>query len=218
MGLDYLERAMDRPVYPTEEALAHLSQFDEALPEQSGDARKIISRLHEFGGPNTTAQIGGRYFGFVHGGIIPVGLAAKILASFWDQNASVYVSSPIASKLETVVQNWLVRLFGLPDNTVAGFVSGTSMAIFCALVAARYRLLVNQGWDVVKNGLYDAPKIRLVTGREAHSSMLQAISLAGFGTESIEWVDVDDQGRIVADQIPELDSSTILSLQAGNVQ
>jgi glutamate/tyrosine decarboxylase-like PLP-dependent enzyme len=47
--------------------------------------------------------------------------------------------------------------------------------------------------------------------------MLQAISLAGFGTENIEFVDVDDQGRILVDNIPKLDNTTILSLQAGNV-
>jgi glutamate/tyrosine decarboxylase-like PLP-dependent enzyme len=216
-GLNYLETVFDRNVYPSKKALDDLSKFEEEFPENSQDALETLNLLHEYGAPGTTTQIGGRYFGFVHGGIIPVGLAAKNLATFWDQNASVYQSSPISAKLETVVQKWLVQLFDLPSETIAGFVSGTSMANFCALAAARYRILKNLNWDVTQKGLYNAPPIRVVTCKQAHSSMLQAISLAGFGTENIEFVDVDDQGRILVDNIPKLDNTTILSLQAGNV-
>lgn len=216
-GLDYLDHAFNRNVYPTKKALDAFKIFDENIPEKSGNALETLALLNKHGAPGTTTQIGGRYFGFVHGGIIPIGLAAKKLSTFWDQNASVHLSSPVASKLETVVQKWLVEIFSLPKQTVAGFVSGTSMANFCALVAARYRILKNLNWDVTKKGLYNAPHIRVVTCKQAHSSMMQAISLAGFGTSNIEWVDVDAQGRIIADQIPELDNTTILSLQAGNV-
>ncbi len=216
-GLHYLDKAFDREVFPSNKALDDLAIFDEDIPEKSGDAVETLNLLNRYGAPATTSQIGGRYFGFVHGGIVPVGLAAKNLATFWDQNASVFQSSPVTSKLETVVQKWLVELFSLPSETVAGFVTGTSMANFCALAAARFRILKNLDWDVTQKGLLNAPKIRVVTCKQAHSSMLQAISLAGFGTDNIEWVDVDDQGRILVDQIPELDNTTILSLQAGNV-
>jgi glutamate/tyrosine decarboxylase-like PLP-dependent enzyme len=39
----------------------------------------------------------------------------------------------------------------------------------------------------------------------------------GFGKDNIEWVEVDDQGRIIPELIPELDENTIVILQAGNV-
>jgi glutamate/tyrosine decarboxylase-like PLP-dependent enzyme len=83
----------------------------------------------------------------VNGGIIPTALAAKWLTDFWDQKAVLYVTSPIVSKLESIVEKWLIQLFGLPEKTVAGFVSGTSMAIFCGLAAARYRILKRLDWD-----------------------------------------------------------------------
>jgi len=91
------------------------------------------------------------------------------------------------------------------------------MANYCGLVAARYRILKNQNWDITEQGLYDAPRIRVVTGKHAHSTVLKAISLAGLGKSNIEWVEVDDQGRIIPDKIPALDNKTILILQAGNV-
>ncbi|NAY91879.1 aminotransferase class V-fold PLP-dependent enzyme [Muricauda sp. JGD-17] len=216
-GNDFIEKVFERHVAPLDKALEMLSAFDEDLPEKPGNSHEIIDLLQTKGAPNTMPHIGGRYFGFVTGGVVPAGLAAKGLASFWDQNSALQIMSPISSKLESVVQRWLVDLFGLPDKTVAGFVSGTSMANFCGLAAARYRILKRNHWDINEKGLFGAPKIRVVTGKHAHSTILKAISLVGLGKENIEWVDVDQQGRICVDKIPELDENTILILQAGNV-
>ena len=91
------------------------------------------------------------------------------------------------------------------------------MANLCGLLAARYRILKDHGWDVIERGLFGAPKIRIVTGNDAHSTVLKAISKLGLGKANIEWVDVDQQGRIIIDKIPKLDKKTILILQAGNV-
>jgi glutamate/tyrosine decarboxylase-like PLP-dependent enzyme len=216
-GVDYLEKATERNVYPTQAALQNLSVFDEDMPSQSTNAKNIIDMLHQFGAPATVSQVGGRYFGFVCGSSVPAGLAAKTLATYWDQNAAMHVLSPIASKLESVVENWLKQIFQLPSSTVAGYVSGTSLATYCGLAAARYRLLQRQGWDINEQGLFDAPPMRVITGRQAHSTVLKAISLLGFGKQNIEWVDVDDQGRILPDCLPELDEHCLLILQAGNV-
>lgn len=212
----YVEGVFDRNIFPTEKALENLSEFDEPMPEESGDGEQIIDFLHEFGTP-ATIPYNGRYFGFVNGSMIPTSLAVKNLSIYWDQNAALQVMSPITAKLELVVQNWLIDLFGLPKHTVAGFVSGTSMANLSALAAARYRLLKNKGWDVTEQGLFGAPKIRVVTHTHIHSSILKAISLAGFGKGNIETVECDEHGRIIPENLPEIDDSTLLILQAGNV-
>jgi glutamate/tyrosine decarboxylase-like PLP-dependent enzyme len=213
----FLDEVFDRNVFPSEKALKNLKVFDENMPDKTTKSEKIIRLLHEYGSPAAGAQLGGRYFGFVNGGVIPASLAAKWLADVWDQNTAMYVISPIASRLETVVQNWLVELFGLPKSTVAGFVSGTSSATFCGLAAARFRICERLGWDWNEKGMYGAPEIRIVTSRHAHSTVVKAIGLCGFGKERVEWVDVDDQGRIRADLMPKLDEKTIVILQAGNV-
>ncbi len=216
-GYNYLTEIFDRNVFPTEKALTDLTNFDEEMPENSSNAHTVLEHLHTYGSPATVANMGGRYFGFVCGSSVPVGLAAKNLATYWDQSPTMNVLSPIGSKLETVVENWLKNIFNLPKRTAAGFVSGTSMATFCGLAAARYRLLANQNWNINENGFFNAPKIRVVTGKQAHSTVLKAISLLGFGKNTIEWVDVDNQGKIVPELIPELDNTTLLILQAGNV-
>ena len=214
---EYADGAAQRNVFPSNQALADLEQFVEDLPASSGDATAILKQLHEYGSPATTAQTGGRYFGFVNGGILPVTLATKWLSDFWDQNTALYAMSPIASKLEEICERWLKQLFGLPDSTVAGFVSGTSSAILCGLAAARYRLLQNQGWDFNQQGHNGAPALRIIAGRHIHGAVTKAVALLGFGLDNIEWVEGDDQGRILPEQLPQLDGSCIVLLQAGNV-
>lgn len=216
-AFNYLETVFDRNVYPTEAAIDNLTIFDEELPMHTTTAESVLEQLHTYGSPATTATLGGRYFGFVTGSAVPVGLAAKNLGTYWDQAPAMNVLSPIGSKLEAVVEKWLVALFNLPTNTVAGFVSGTSSANLCGLAAARYRILQRNNWDINKKGLRNAPKIRIVTGTQAHSTVLKAIGILGLGQENIEWVAVENQGRIIPELIPELDENTILILQAGNV-
>lgn len=216
-AFDYADGVRERNVFPTPEAIADLERFVEELPASTGNAEAIIKQLHQYGSPASVAQTGGRYFGFVNGGVIPTALAARWLSDFWDQNTALYVISPIAAKLEEVSEAWLRELFGLPEDAVAGFVSGSSLAIFCGLAAARYRIFQNLGWDINKKGFSGAPRVRVVAGRQAHGTVVKAIALLGFGVDNIEWVDVDDQGRIIPSAVPELDAGTLLILQAGNV-
>jgi glutamate/tyrosine decarboxylase-like PLP-dependent enzyme len=215
-AFSYADNIDEMDVYPSDENLKNLAIFDESIPEDSASAENIISQLNKFGSPATTAQTGGRYFGFVNGGAIPVAVAAKWLADFWDQNGGLYATSPINSKLETICEKWLKEIFNLPEETVAGFVSGTSTANFCGIVAARFRLLKNLGWDVNEKGLNGAPPIRIVTHLQIHSAIKKALALAGFGKANIEWVEADDQGRMILEKMPPLDDRTLLILQAGN--
>ena len=122
------------------------------MPSNGLEAVKVIDILQQYGAPATVTHIGGRYFGFVCGSVVPAGMAAKQLATFWDQCTPMYVLSPVSAKLEAVVEAWLKEIFNFPHQTVAGFVSGTSVANLVDLAAARYRILKNQGWDINDKG------------------------------------------------------------------
>ena len=145
----------------------------------------VIALLDEVGSPATTATAGPRFFGFVIGGSLPVTVAASWLATAWDQNAGAYVASPVAATLEHVAQGWLVDLLGLPETTVAGFVTGATMANFSALAAARHDVLAAAGWDVDERGLAGAPPLTVIVGEEAHPSLHKALGLLGIGRRNV---------------------------------
>ncbi len=217
LGCQYFDARSERPVFPSREALRGLDSFDEPMPEGATPASEVLSQLHDLGSPAATAQGGGRYFGFVNGGMLPAALGARLLADFWDQNAALEVMSPIAAKLEAVCESWLVDLFALPAGTAAGLLSGTSTATLCGLLAGRNTLLRRLGWDASARGLFGSPKLRVITSQAAHASVLKALAVIGLGAEQITIAPADDQGRFEARELPHLDESALLILQAGNV-
>ncbi len=216
-SFDYLESADQLPVYPSKEALALLASFDEPLPDAQNDAKETFAKLADIGSKTVVNMGGSRYFGFVNGGILPIGLAARWLADTWDQNAALEVMSPLSAKLEQVCERWLVQLLNLPATSKMGIVGGTSVATLCGLAAARHHQYNKLNWNVNENGLIGAPRLRFIMGDQTHGTVTKMIRLLGFGSKSIEIVPSDNQGRLKASCLPPLDATCILILQAGNV-
>ena len=213
----YLETLDGRAVRPDAGAVEALSQLDEPLPERTSDPAETLALLDRVVSPATMAMAGPRFFGFVIGGSLPVALAANWLAGAWDQNAALYEVTPGASRLEEVAARWLIELFDLPPATGVGFVTGATVANFTALAAARHAVLAKAGWNVEADGLFGAPPITVVTGEEAHPTLLKSLGMLGLGRSRVVRVSVDGQGRMRAEALPKLNGPTILCLQAGNV-
>lgn len=214
---EYIDRLEQRPVFPTDASLQAMNKLDEPLPETSSNPAFVLEQLYEIGSQAAVTQTAGRYFGFVNGGLLPVGLAAKWLGDVWDQNTAHYVMSPINSQLEEICERWIASLLRLPAQTAVGFVSGTTIANFAGLCAGRNELLQRRGWDVARKGLYGAPRIRVIVGADAHAAVYKSISMLGLGSENVELVAADDQGRMRPDQMPKLDEGVLIVAQAGNV-
>jgi glutamate/tyrosine decarboxylase-like PLP-dependent enzyme len=213
----YVSGVRERRVSPSGTALAMLAELHESFPPSPTDPREVITKLDQIGSGATIATTGGRYFGFVNGGMVPAAMAANWLAAAWNQNAALRVMSPIAAEVEEIVLRWICEALGLPANCAGGLVTCATMASFTALVAARQALLARAGWDVAADGMFGAPPIEVVVGAEVHASILKALSLAGFGRKRVTIVEADGQGRMRADKLPRLSERTIVCIQAGNV-
>src|SRR5579859_2496966 len=213
----YLSEINSRRVAPASEDIARLQALGGPLPLGPSDASQILALLDDVGSPATVATTGGRYFGFVIGGTLPAALAANWLAGAWDQNAAMQVMSPVCAKVEEIVQAWILDLLGLPPASCAGFVTGTTMANFSGLAAARSAVLQRSDWNLEEDGMFEAPPIRVVVGEEVHVSVLRALTMLGLGRSRVITVPADSQGRMRADSLPVLDSHTVLCIQAGNV-
>ena len=213
----YLRALPERRVAPSEADLAQLTELGGDLPSGPIPDDEILALLDRVGSPATVASAGPRYFGFVTGGALPVTVAANVLAGAWDQNAFTPAASPVGAELERISLGWLVDILGLPPESYGALVTGSQLANFSALAAARHAVLGRSGWDVEARGLNGAPSVRIVAGAEAHATLLRAVTLLGFGRGNIELVEADGQGRMRADALPALDDRTVLCIQAGNV-
>ncbi len=216
-AIRYLEDVGERAVAPSAAAVARLAELEGPLPAARTTPERILELLDEYIAPATMAMAGPRFFGFVIGGALPATVAANWLATAWDQNSGLYLSTPGVSRLEEIALRWMVELFGFPAETGAGFVTGATMANFTALAAARNRVFQRAGWNVEADGLIGAPPITVVVGEEAHPTVLKSLGLLGLGRSRVKCVPVDAQGRMRADRFPRVDARTIVCLQAGNV-
>jgi glutamate/tyrosine decarboxylase-like PLP-dependent enzyme len=216
-AIDYLTQIKDRNVSPTAASIEALSAFNEELPDSGKDALETLEFLNRYGSPATMASTGGRYFGFVIGGSHVPALAANWLSTAWDQNAGLFVTSPVSAAIESVCETWLTEILPVARGASVGFVSGVTMANFTALAAARSSILNTNDWDVERRGLFGAPPIKVVVSEEAHSSIFKALAMLGLGMDRVIKVSTDSNGCMRLDRLPELNSNTIVCIQAGNV-
>jgi glutamate/tyrosine decarboxylase-like PLP-dependent enzyme len=206
-------------------ATATIAELREALggplSEEGVDDAEVVAELVAGAEPGVVGSQTGRYFGFVIGSALPASVAADWLATTWDQNGFSVVTSPAAAVVEEIAAGWLVELLGLPAGVSSGFVTGAQGANTTALAAARQHVLARAGWDVARDGLVGAPRIRVLAGAERHVTIDRSLRLLGLGTACLELVPADDQGRMRAEALKEaLEAAagpTIVCAQAGNV-
>ena len=115
-AIAYRKEIQNRKVTPSEEAIKNLEGFNITLPDEPVADEEVIEFLDKIGSPATIGISGPRFFGFVIGGSLPATLAANWLSSAWDQNAGLFVGSPVGAYLESVSLKWILELLSLPPT------------------------------------------------------------------------------------------------------
>jgi len=182
---------------------------------------QVIDELARDAEEGLLHSAGGRFFGWVIGGGLPVSIAADWLTSAWDQNAAAYSCSPSAAIIEDVVGAWLKDILRLPEGASFALVTGCQMAHITALAAARHRILADRGWSVERQGLAGCPRIRVLVG-EHHETLLRALRHLGIGTDAVVQVAQKDDGTVDVSAMraaleADADAPTIVALAAGDL-
>jgi glutamate/tyrosine decarboxylase-like PLP-dependent enzyme len=210
----------DRRVGPVAAAHDLAEAFGGPLPRGGMPAEEVVDLLAATAEPGLMAMPSGRFFGWVIGGSLPAALASDWLVSAWDQNAGLRYATPAMAAIEEAAGSWLLELLGLPAGSDVGFVTGATMANFTGMAAARWRLLSDAGWDLDRDGLFGAPRIRCFVGRERHDTVDLGLRYLGLGKPRV--VDADSQGRLIPDALDAAlaqgSGPALVCLQAGNLQ
>ncbi len=196
-------------------AIADPRELRVELGDEGVAAARVIDELVAAAEPGLVASPGPRYFGFVTGGALPAALAADWLAAAWDQNAGLYATSPAAAVAEEVAAGWLLDVLGLPETMSVGMVTGGQGANTTCLAVARDEVLRRAGWDVAARGSNGAPRIDVLAGEEAHTTLLRALRFLGLGEP--RRIPAGPQGAIDAGALERIDGPAIVCAQAGNV-
>ncbi|PWE18941.1 aspartate aminotransferase family protein [Marinicauda salina] len=220
-ALAYRDEASDRPPRPVISPEDLQAAFDGGLPEHGEDGAAALAALAAAAEPGLNDTTGRRFFSWVIGASDIVGVAADWLAGAWGQNAGNYRVAPAASAAEQAAGAWLVDLLELPQGSSVGIVSGATMANFTGLAAGRSEVLRRAGWDLEEDGLQGAPRMRVLVGADAHSTVHAALRYLGFGRSQVEAVATNDQGAMDAADLERRlaagDGPALVVAQAGQI-
>lgn len=221
-ALSHLDDLKRSSVSATESVYELRRRLGKPLANEGVPPEQVVAELVDNVRGGLLGTAGGRFFGWVIGGALPAAVAADWMASAWDQNAGLYATGPAAAVVEEIAGGWLKEILRLPADVSFALVTGCQAAHMTCLAAARHALLAQRGWDVESQGLYGAPRIRILTSSAKHGSFERAVRLLGLGQSQIVPLSVDAQDRLEAgalEQALNADSSapTIVLLQAGEI-
>ncbi|HEY4970092.1 MAG TPA: pyridoxal-dependent decarboxylase [Steroidobacteraceae bacterium] len=195
-AVEFLNGLDRRPVHPTATLKELRCRLGAPLEDRGTDAAQVIDDLVIATSGGHLGSASGRSFAWVMGGALPSALAADWLVSTWDNNAALYLSAPAAAVVEEVAGQWVKDILGLPARASFAFTTGCQMAHATCLAAARHALLSERGWNVEREGLFDAPRIRVLANENRHGSLTRALRFLGFGSNCVEPLATDADSRV----------------------
>ena len=86
------------------------ARLEGPLPEHGQALEEVLGALADLVEPGLAGTTGGRYLGFVTGGLLPSAAIAQAWAVAVDQNPGLWALAPAATELEQVVLGWLADL------------------------------------------------------------------------------------------------------------
>ncbi len=193
---DYLARVDQLPAGGTVGRDEAAQRFAGDLPAEGNGSVATVTRLLTDGMQAAVNSAGPRFFHFVTGGSTPVALAADWLTSTLDNNAGLWVSSPLGSKLEQVAIAWLKDLFSLPHSWSGVLTTGATMSNFTALGAARQWWGEEHGTNIAGRGMSGLPVVPVMASGFIHASAKKALSMLGMGHEVVHLLSNDATGAL----------------------
>ncbi|MFD0687110.1 pyridoxal phosphate-dependent decarboxylase family protein [Actinomadura fibrosa] len=191
----YLDGLQERPVH--DRAMdGLLDELGGPLPERGDGTLGGVERLIRVGTGAATHSSGPRFFHLVVGGATPAAMAGDWVASLLDQNAGLWLASPLASRAETVVLGWLKELFGLPAGFGGVLTPSATVAHVTGLACARQWWAERHGVDVAARGLAGLPPMPVFSSGLVHASTRKALQILGCGRDTLRTFERDDAGRV----------------------
>jgi aromatic-L-amino-acid decarboxylase len=191
---DDLESVGDGPVWrPMPNAVR--AAWQAPLPRDGAEPEHVYDEYRRLVAPYGVGNRHPRFFGWVHGGGTAIGMVAEMLTAGLNANCGGRDHAPIA--VERQVVRWAAEMLRFPPEAGGLLLSGTSIANFVAVLAARRAAL---GGAVREHGVADARLMAYASGG-AHMCVARALDMAGLGSASLRLISDDGAGRM---RIPEL--------------
>jgi aromatic-L-amino-acid/L-tryptophan decarboxylase len=203
---DYLASLRDRPVWqPIPEDVRQTIR--EPVPVDEGNLSDIYQDFLKNILPYSVGNTHPGFMGWVHGGGTPVGMLAEMLAAGLNANLGGRNQMPV--EVERQIASWMRELFDFPASAGGLFVTGTSIANFLAVLAARTSF---SGPEIRKQGVgFASRRLTAYTSVMAHKCIAQAMDMAGIGSDCLRMIETDESYRMRTNALREAIAGDIQS-------
>ena len=172
-------------------------QFPASLPASPVSFEEIFQQIDKIIMPGITHWQHPGFYAFFPGNTSFPSIVAEMLTSGIAAQCMIWESSPSAAELEQRCMEWCRDLLGLP-GTWSGVIQDTaSTATLTALLTAREW---KSNFNISTKG-FDVTKYRIYASKQAHSSVEKAVRLAGFGTDHLVMINVDQQLSMIVEDL-----------------
>lgn len=163
--------------------------FRKTLPREGQDAQALYERFLTDIRPYSNGNTHPGFMGWVQGAGTPIGILAEMLAASLNDNCGGRDHAAI--EVERQVIRWAASMVGMPDTASGCLVTGSSLANFIGIITASRAA----DPDLRVKGV-GASRLVGYAARTAHGCVSRAFDLAGFGSDALRLVPVDDLYRM----------------------
>lgn len=186
---DYRTRIPELPVQAQVKPGAIKDQLPHHAPHAPQPFADVLADLERIVVPGLTQVQHPRYFGWFPSNASLSAVLGDLAASGLGALGITWQSAPALTEVEEVMMEWLRELTGLPATWKGVIQDTASTACLVALLAARERAT---GYSEAGGGIQERDKpLTVYTTAHAHSSVVKAVALAGYGKANLRYVDVD---------------------------
>ena len=186
---DYRARIPELPVAAQVRPGEVASGLADRAPESPEPFADVLSDLERVVVPGITQTQHPAFFGWFPSNASLASVLGDMASDGLAGLGITWQSAPALTEVEEVVTDWLRELTGLSSEWVGAIHDTASTACLVALLAAREHA---SDFSEDRGGLQSeqAPLV-VYTSPHAHSSVVKAALLAGFGRDNLRLVDVD---------------------------
>jgi aromatic-L-amino-acid decarboxylase len=190
---DYRDDLEQRPVRAQVKPGEIRANFPQQAPEDAAGAAQLLHDLEHKIVPGITQVQHPMHFGWFPSNASLASVLGDIASAGLGTLGISWESCPAATELEEVVCDWLRQLTGLSDAWQGCIQDTASTSCLTSLLLARERA---SDFSQNRGGLQGEQRALVVyTTDEAHSSVVKAALLAGFGEHNLRRVEMDPHTR-----------------------
>lgn len=194
---DYYENIENYPVKSQVKPKDIYNSLPDNAPESLEDFDAILSDFDSKVLQGITHWQHPSFFAYFNANTSFPSILGELLTSAIGAQCMVWETSPAAAELEEKVCNWIKTACGIPDDWTGVIQDTASTATLCALLMAREK---QSNFMINKYGFHAGSKYIIYCSEEAHSSIEKDVKIAGFGSDQIRKIPVDERFAMIPEK------------------